>query len=140
MLKLVSINDDQEMLVMNENIRILILEDRASDAELVQETLMEAGIPFTAQWAANEKEFLRELKRFNPDLILSDYDLPQYSGAMALVEAKKRFPNVPFILVTGALNNNEDKINKILAQGANACVLKDCLEELPPTIYKTLYN
>jgi CheY-like chemotaxis protein len=123
---------------MDKNIRILILEDRASDAELVLATLTEAEIPFTAQWATNEKEFLRELEKFHPDLILSDYDLPQYNGVLALTEAKKRFPNVPFILVTGVLNNNEDKINKILAQGASACVLKDSLDQLPPTIYKTL--
>jgi len=126
------------MLIMNEYIRILILEDRVSDAELVRETLMEAGIPFTAQWAANEKEFLRELERFNPDLILSDYDLPQYNGALALAEAKKRFPHIPFILVTGALKDDEERIKHILAQGASACVLKDRLDQLLPTIYKTL--
>jgi CheY-like chemotaxis protein len=126
------------MLIMDKNIRILILEDRASDAELVQETLMEAGIPFTAHLATNEKEFLTGLERFDPDLILSDYDLPQYNGALALAEAKKQFPNIPFILVTGMLKNNEDTINKILDQGASACVLKDCLDQLPLTIYKTL--
>lgn len=126
------------MLVMNKKIRILILEDRASDAELVQEALMEAGISFIAQWAVNEKEFLRGLEKFYPDLILSDYDLPQYNGALALAEAKKRFPNVPFILVTGALKDDEERISKILAQGASACVLKDCLDQLPPAIYKTL--
>jgi len=128
------------MLIMNKYIRILILEDRASDAELVQETLLEAGIPFTAQWATNEKEFLKELEKFNPDLILSDYDLPQYNGALALAEAKKRFPDIPFILVTGALKDDEEKISHILAQGASACVLKDRLDELPPAIYKTLWN
>jgi CheY-like chemotaxis protein len=126
------------MLIMNEYIRILILEDRESDAELVWETLMEAEIPFTAQWTANEKEYLMELERFNPDLILSDYDLPQYNGALALAEAKKRFPHIPFILVTGALKDDEERINHILAQGANACVLKDRLDQLLPTIYKTL--
>ena len=127
------------MLIMND-IRILILEDRACDAELVQETLIEAGIPFKAQCATNEKEYLRELESFNPDLILSDYDLPQYNGALALAEAKKRFPHIPFILVTGALKDDEERINHILAQGASACVLKDRLDELPMTIHKTLWN
>jgi phosphoserine phosphatase RsbU/P len=51
-----------------------------------------------------------------PDLILSDYDLPRYNGALALAEANKRCPDLPFILVTGAVG--EDRAIEILTQGA----------------------
>ena len=139
MLKSKFINDDNyDMLTKDKKIRILILEDRASDAELVKCCLIEAGFAFTEKWAINKKEFLHALEEFYPDLILSDYDLPQYNGALALAEAKKRLPNVPFILVTGALKENENRISKIIAGGASACVLKDSLDRLPYAIHKAL--
>ncbi len=124
--------------MMNHHIRILILEDRASDADLVEFELMEAGIAFTPKRAMNEKEFLRALEEFSPDLILSDYDLPQYTGALALAEAKTRLPEVPFILITGALNQDPEKIGRLLARGASDYVLKDRLDQLAPAIHSAL--
>ena len=124
------------MLPMDNNMRILILEDTETDAELMQCCLAEAGFTFSAKWAINEKEFLRGLEEFFPDLILSDYELPQYNGALALAEAKRRLPHVPFILVTGALDKDKDRINKILNGGASDYVLKNDLDRLPPAIHK----
>src|SRR5208337_3843056 len=123
---------------MSESLRILILEDNPTDADLVQFELQEAGLVFTAKVVMTENDFVHELQNYSPDLILSDYDLPQYNGALALVESKKRFPHIPFILVTGALKDDEERIKHILAQGASAYVLKDRLDQLLPTIYKTL--
>ena len=123
---------------MDKNIRILILEDRASDADLVEFELMEAGLAFTPKWTVNEKEFLQALQEFSPDLILSDYDLPQYTGSLALVAAKNLRPEVPFILVTGAVNETDGLCSEILAQGASECVLKNHLERLAPAIRRVL--
>ena len=123
---------------MDDKIRILILEDMASDADLMEFELMEAGLAFTSKRAMNEKEFLRGLTEFSPDLILSDYDLPQYTGALALTAAKRRLPEVPFILVTGALDEGEERIGRILAGGASGYVLKDQLDRLAPAVHKAL--
>jgi CheY-like chemotaxis protein len=68
---------------MNRAVRILILEDRASDADLIEFGLEEAGIAFTSHRVAKERDFVRALQEFSPDLILSDYDLPQYSEIIA---------------------------------------------------------
>lgn len=123
---------------MFKNVRILILEDCGTDADLLEFELEEAGLTFTPRRTANEKEFLQALDEFSPDLILSDYDLPQYTGALALTESKSRFPDIPFILVTGALDRAPEKIGEILARGASDYVLKDRLDQLAPAVRSAL--
>jgi CheY-like chemotaxis protein len=91
---------------MTEPLRILILEDDHADAELIQFELEEAGFTYTSKVVTTEKAFIHETQEFSPDLILSDYDLPTYSGALALAEAKRRCPDTPFILVTGAVTED----------------------------------
>jgi len=122
---------------MDEPIRILILEDNPTDAELIQFELQDAGFIFTPKVVTAEKEFVRELQEFCPDLILSDYDLPAYNGALALAEARRRYPDTPFILVTGAVG--EDRAIEILTQGAKDYVLKSRLQQrLAPAARRAL--
>jgi PAS domain S-box-containing protein len=122
---------------MAESLRILILEDNPADAELVQFELQEAGIVFTAKVVMTKNDFIQELKTFSPDIILSDYDLSEYNGTLALTEAKKRCPNIPFILVTGAVS--EDRAIEILTQGAKDYVLKSRLQQrLAPAVRRAL--
>ena len=122
---------------MDESLRILILEDNPADAELAQFELKEAGLVFTAKTVNTEEDFVRELQAFSPDLILSDYDLPQYNGALALAEARKRCPDTPFILVTGAVS--EDRAIEILTQGAKDYVLKSRLQQrLAPAVRRVI--
>ena len=120
-----------------QSLRILILEDRSIDAELVQYELQEAGLAFTSNVVMTEKEYIQALQEFPPDLILSDYDLPQYNGALALAEARRRCPDTPFILVTGAVG--EDRAIEILTQGAKDYVLKSRLQQrLVPAVRRAL--
>lgn len=121
---------------MDENLRILILEDVPTDATLEEFELQEAGLVFTSRRVMNEKEYIREMESFSPHLILSDYDLPQYNGAYALAEARMRCPDVPFILVTGAIG--EDRAIEILTQGARDYVLKNRLNRLAPAVQRAL--
>jgi DNA-binding NarL/FixJ family response regulator len=121
---------------MDETLRILILEDNPADAELVQFELQEAGIAFTAKVVITEADFLRELQEFTPDLILSDYNLPDYNGTLALAESKRQYPDVPFILVTGAIG--EDRAVEILTQGAKDYVMKNRLSRLAPAVRRAL--
>jgi CheY-like chemotaxis protein len=119
-------------------LRILILEDRASDADLMEFGLQEAGIAFTSRRVDREGDYVRALEEFSPDLILSDYDLPQYTGALALDAAKRLRPGIPFILVTGILDEEDGVCGKILAQGARECIFKSHLERLAPAVRKAL--
>ena len=101
---------------MAEALRILILEDNRADAELVQFELEEAAFVFSSKVVMTEEDFVRELQEFSPDLILSDYDLPQYNGALALAEARKTCPDAPFILVTGAVSED-----RTINDGSSSC-------------------
>jgi len=122
---------------MPESLRILILEDNPADAELIQFELQEAGFIFTPIVVMTEKDYVHEIQKSCPDLILSDYDLPTYNGALALVEAKRICPDTPFILVTGAVS--EDRAIEILTQGAKDYVLKSRLQQrLVPAVQRVL--
>jgi CheY-like chemotaxis protein/putative methionine-R-sulfoxide reductase with GAF domain len=118
-------------------LHILILEDNPADAELAQFELREAGLSFTAKVVETRDDYLREMEAFCPDLILSDYDLPRYTGASALHEATGHCPETPFILVTGAVS--EDRAIEILTQGAKDYVLKNRLQQrLAPAVRRAL--
>jgi DNA-binding NtrC family response regulator len=122
---------------VTESISILILEDSPADAELIQFELQEAGLSFAAKVVMTERDFLRELHEFQPDLILSDYELSQYNGALALGETRRRCPDIPFILVTGAIS--EDHAIEIFTQGAKDYVLKTRLQQrLVPAVRRAL--
>lgn len=122
--------------IMEEDLRVLILEDVPTDAALEEFELEEAGLRFTSKRVMTEQEYILALHSFSPNLILSDYDLPQYNGAYALAEAKTRCPDIPFILVTGALG--EDRAVDILTQGAKDYVLKSRLNRLAPAVQRAL--
>ncbi len=119
---------------MDKIIRILILEDCIADADMMEFELQEAEIPFISKRVITEENYLQALQEFSPDLILSDYDLPQYNGSLALAEAKARCSDTPFILVTGA--TNEDLANEIITKGAYDFVQKGQLHKLAPAIRK----
>src|SRR6476620_8499920 len=85
-------------------LRILILEDVPMDAELVEYELGRARIPFLSRRVDSRDGFLRELEEFHPDVILSDYTLPRFDGMTALSLTRERAPAIPFLIVTGSVN------------------------------------
>jgi DNA-binding NarL/FixJ family response regulator len=121
---------------MNSELRILILEDVPTDAELLKFELSEGGIPFTARCVATKSSFFKALDDFCPDLILSDYSLPSFNGLSALEVAREKCPEVPFIFVSGALG--EELAIELLKQGATDYVLKSRLSRLAPAVSRAL--
>ena len=104
-------------------LRILILEDEPSDAELEQRLLKRAGLDFAAVVVNTEEAFVRQLAAFHPEVILSDLSLPGYSGENALKLTKERYPHIPFIFLSGVLG--DEAAVELLRQGATDYVLKD---------------
>ena len=112
-------------------LRILILEDNPFDAELIEDALREGGLVFISKIVDNELGYIKALREFRPDLILSDYDLPRFSGWEALQIKKELTFETPFILVTGAVG--EERAIQVLTNGATDYVLKSNLSRLLPS-------
>lgn len=121
---------------MNSTIKILILEDNLSDAELVKRQLRRDGLDFTSLIAQDKKSYLEALEKFFPDIILADYSLPQFDGLTALVLSRQKIPDVPFIIVSGAIG--EEFAIEILKAGATDYVLKDRLTRLKSAITRAV--
>ena len=85
---------------MEEDLKILILEDVPFDAELINRELERSGMKFSSIRVEEEEDYLRELKSFKPDVILADHSLPHFDGISALKIAKVKSPDVPFIFVS----------------------------------------
>jgi PAS domain S-box-containing protein len=117
-------------------LRILILEDVPMDAELVEYELERARIPFASRRVDCRDEFLRELEEFQPDLILSDYTLPRFDGMTALSLARERAPSIPFLIVTGSVN--EETAVGCMKAGATDYLLKSNLARIGPAIQAAL--
>lgn len=113
-------------------LRILILEDVPMDAELVEYELARARVPFTTRCVDNRDAFLAELKGFRPDLILSDYSVPGFDGMTALSLAREHAPSVPFVIVTGSVN--EETAVGCMKAGATDYLLKSNLARIGPAI------
>lgn len=121
---------------MNNELRILILEDTASDAELMEDELKQAGLVFTAKRVATKADFIRQVEVFLPDIILADYSLPGFSGKSALNIVLNQYPDIPFIFVSGALG--EELAVELLKKGATDYVLKNNLLRLAPSVNRAL--
>jgi DNA-binding NtrC family response regulator len=116
--------------------RILILEDEAWDAELAQRLLTGAGIGFTSVVVATRESFVEQLAAFRPDVILSDYHLPGFSGKTALKIVQEQCPHVPFIFWSGVLG--DEAAVELMKEGAADYVLKDRPARLPEAIHRAL--
>jgi two-component system, cell cycle sensor histidine kinase and response regulator CckA len=117
-------------------LRILILEDVPMDAELVEYELERASIPFLSRRVDSRDGFLHALDDFRPDLILSDYTLPRFDGMTALSLARELAPSIPFVIVTGSVN--EETAVRCMKAGATDYLLKSNLARIGPAIEAAL--
>jgi diguanylate cyclase (GGDEF)-like protein/PAS domain S-box-containing protein len=121
---------------MDEPARILHLEDNALDAELIQQRLKLDHPAWDIVWARCKADFEHALAHDDFDLILCDYNLPDYDGMQALAYARASRPHVPVILITGTLS--EEEAVGCMKAGATDYVLKDSLERLVPAASRAL--
>jgi DNA-binding response OmpR family regulator len=125
-----------EPVFMNQELRVLMLEDTLTDAELEVRELRKAGISFSSLRVETREAFILALEEFRPDIIISDYNLPNFSGLAALEIVRNSHSEIPVIMVTGALTDVEAV--EVLQAGAKDYVLKDRLARLGAAVQHVL--
>jgi len=120
----------------NRALKILILEDRLEDVELIGRTLKKEAIDFISKIVDSKDDFEQALSEFQPEVILSDHALPQFNSLDALLMVKNKNIKVPFILVTGTVS--EEFAVNCLKHGADDYILKSNLTRLPSAIMTAL--
>lgn len=121
---------------MNEVYKILVVEDLSHDAELIEREIVKVLKSCTFERVWTEKDFTRTLTEYEPDLIISDYYMPGFDGLTALKIARTNMPDIPFIIVTGSLN--EDIAVECMRSGASDYVIKEYIKRLGPSILNAL--
>jgi diguanylate cyclase (GGDEF)-like protein len=121
---------------MASKLQLVVVEDSVEDAELVARHLAKAGLDVVMHRVQTEADFISALREKQPDLILSDFSLPQFSGLRALDVAIANAPDTPFIYVSGTIG--EERAIDALRRGATDYVLKSNLSRLSSAVERAL--
>lgn len=109
-------------------IKLLLVEDLPEDAEMAEREIRKTLGPGEVLRVETRRAYLAALTTFRPDLIVSDFKLPQFDGLSALELAKAHAPDVPFIMLTGSMN--EDTAVECMKAGAWDYVIKEHIKRL----------
>ena len=121
---------------MTDSIRILIVEDVPADAELMEREVRHVLPRSEFMLVETREDFLAALESFRPEIILSDFMLPDFDGMRALHLALDLVPETPFILVTGSMN--EETAVECMKAGAWDYVVKEHIKRLGPAVLNAL--
>jgi signal transduction histidine kinase len=121
---------------MDRTLKILHLEDLPADAEMVDRVLRKAKLRFEIKVVIDKPDFLKALREYQPDIILSDHSLPAFNSLEALKITREEGIASPFILVTATVS--EEYAVNVIKEGASDYILKDRLERLPNAVQNAL--
>ncbi len=121
---------------MHHAIRFLLVEDMEADAELIRREVSKTFPAAEFLCVENRREYLGALDSFAPEVILSDFNLPTFDGMSALAIARDQVPDTPFILMTGALN--EETAVECMKAGAWDYILKERIMRLGQAVLAAL--
>lgn len=121
---------------MNDELRVLIVEDSPFDAELNEREIQKVLPKCIFKRAETEEVFINALDEFKPDIIISDYMMPSFDGLRALKITLEKIPLTPFIIVTGSIN--EDTAVECMKAGAANYVIKQSLKRLGTAVLRAI--
>jgi PAS domain S-box-containing protein len=123
---------------MSDNLRILFVEDLVNDFELALYEIRKNRPHFSFKRVDTLADYEKSLKDFHPDIIISDYAMPLFNGMLALAMKKDCCPDIPFIMLTGSMN--EETAVECMKGGADDYVIKEHIRRLPHAIETALTN
>jgi two-component system sensor histidine kinase UhpB len=128
--------DSLGLTLVDKLLKILIIEDVPRDAEAIEEELRNEGLRFVSQRVETKEAYLAALKEFAPEIVLSDFTLPEFDALEALRLLQQHHYDIPFILVTGT--RSEEVAVECIKEGADDYILKASLRRLPSSILNVL--
>ena len=117
-------------------LQILLLEDSAADAGLIEHALRKSGMEFTARRVQTDATFRATLAGWNPQIVLADYNVPGFRGDAALAVVRDLTAELPVIFVSGTIG--EERAVELMRAGATDYVLKEHIERLPFAVRRAL--
>lgn len=117
---------------MGDPLQVLLVEDSPEDAELVLMELRRGGFQVEHARVAQAGPMAAALAGRGWDLVLSDHQMPGFGGMAALRVLQASGLDLPFILVSGAIG--EEEAVAAMKAGAHGCVLKHNLVRLCPEV------
>lgn len=121
---------------MNRELQILLVEDSPDDAELLSRTLLAAGLALELRRVDSAADMSAALAERSWDIVISDYNLPGFSGSEALQLLRAHSAYIPFILTSGRIG--EEEAVAMMKSGADDYVMKDRLARLVPAVERSL--
>jgi diguanylate cyclase (GGDEF)-like protein/PAS domain S-box-containing protein len=115
---------------------VLIVEDSESDALLIVRLLKKAGYEVVFERVETTEQMQSALEKRAWDIVISDYNLPQFGGCAALELQKERQPDIPFIVVSGMIG--EESAVAMMKAGVHDYLIKDNLVRLAPAVEREL--
>jgi len=121
---------------MDAVLRVLIVEDLDSDAQLILRELRHHGYDIDYQRVETRPAMEQALARQAWDIILSDYSLPHFNAMQALATLKESGLDIPFLVISGTID--EDTAVTALKAGAHDFLVKGRLARLVPAIEREM--
>src|SRR2546425_2189472 len=121
---------------VGKTLRVLLVEDSESDAELLVAELNRSGYLVTCERVQTADEMRAALQRESFHVVWSDYSLPAFSAPGALAVLKEQQPDLPFIIVSGTVG--EETAVEALKAGASDFLVKGKLARLAPALEREL--
>ncbi len=116
--------------------RLLLIDDRPEDRELIVHRLQKRIEPLELTEVANAAAFQKALHQGPFDLIVTDYQLCWSDGLQVLREVKRHFPDTPVVMCTDS--GNEQVVAEGMRIGLSDYVLKRHLERLPTVVLSSM--
>ena len=117
-------------------LNLWMVADQAADVQLVEQALQRGSVDAIVRCVQTQEQLRDALLKSPPDVLLSDFNLRQYSGLDALALARSLCPQVPFIFVSEAIG--EENAIHALRSGATDYVLKHDMARLAPAVLRAL--
>ena len=109
-------------------LRVLLVEDSEIDAGLIVRQLERAGYAVTAKRVDTSAQMTSALAEEQWNIVIADYQLPQFSASEALRLFKKTGLDIPFVVVSGTIG--EENAVDLMKSGVHDYLLKNNLDRL----------